>query len=163
MAILAETIPPKRRASSILANITSSYATKRVRRRRGSGSPAEHAEDPIVSSDDEEEESIRSTPIKLSHRQHVRFDPRIRYYPIPTHRDYETAQKQRIWTQRQELRTEAQRNRREFAYEEHDWNKVVLEQDFVWDSARGQHVHPAHITTVVPEEQLPDDAAELSE
>lgn len=131
------TATTKRPASSILASITQSYSTKRVRRvslAEPQGVPYRlRQDDPVVSSDDDE-----ATP----HRN-VRFDPRVRYYAIDSHRLFSAEEKQSIWTCRQDLRTQAVRNRREFAYEGHDWRDVVLEDDFCWDGE--QLVHPVHV------------------
>eukprot|EP00536_Pseudo-nitzschia_multiseries_P006735 jgi/Psemu1/304326/fgenesh1_kg.146_\ len=75
----------------------------------------------------------------------IQFNAVVKAMPIPSHQDYSDRVKRLIWSNGTEIRENAQRNAREFAFE--GWSaKYVLEEDQMYlDMGSMQFIHPVHV------------------
>jgi len=75
----------------------------------------------------------------------IQFNTVVRSMPIPSHQDYSDRVKRLLWSNGSEIRENAQRNAREFAFE--GWSaKCVLEEDQMYlDVGSMEFIHPVHV------------------
>ena len=90
---------------------------------------------------------IRRRPRKRS----VHFHPTVSIIPIPSRTSYTSYTKSKLYISKQDLMCNAQRNHREFVYENFDWRNAVEEDEMYspplhdsTTSGRGVLVHPAN-------------------
>ena len=86
----------------------------------------------------------------LRRRSGVTFNNSVTVYPIFKTSVYTPTMILALYTQRDELRVNKLRNKREYAYEDYDWRNVVEEIDMTYSPSTGsseQLVHPVHATT----------------
>lgn len=97
-------------------------------------------------SDDSMESCEPQQPQQQQQQQyHIHFKDTVSVIPIPSRHQYSDRIKQRIWSNRLELREMAQRNMIEFESEGYDWRNVVLEEDMYIDACNGNYIHPCHV------------------
>ena len=82
-------------------------------------------------------------PEKTDSRIH--FNSVVQSMPIPSHQDYSDRVKRLLWSNGSEIRENAQRNAREFAFE--GWSaQCVLEEDQMYlDVGSMEFIHPVHV------------------
>eukprot|EP00534_Pseudo-nitzschia_fraudulenta_P003050 CAMPEP_0201127122 /NCGR_PEP_ID=MMETSP0850-20130426/28885_1 /ASSEMBLY_ACC=CAM_ASM_000622 /TAXON_ID=183588 /ORGANISM="Pseudo-nitzschia fraudulenta, Strain WWA7" /LENGTH=141 /DNA_ID=CAMNT_0047395845 /DNA_START=86 /DNA_END=511 /DNA_ORIENTATION=- len=75
----------------------------------------------------------------------IQFNSVVQSMPIPSHQDYSDRVKKLIWSNGTEIRQNAQRNAREFAFE--GWSaQYVLEEDQMYlDVGSMEFIHPVHV------------------
>ena len=75
----------------------------------------------------------------------IQFNSVVQSMPIPSHLDYSDRVKRLIWSNGTEIRQNAQRNAREFAFE--GWSaQYVLEEDQMYlDVGSMEFIHPVHV------------------
>eukprot|EP00532_Pseudo-nitzschia_australis_P006908 CAMPEP_0168165210 /NCGR_PEP_ID=MMETSP0139_2-20121125/1365_1 /TAXON_ID=44445 /ORGANISM="Pseudo-nitzschia australis, Strain 10249 10 AB" /LENGTH=144 /DNA_ID=CAMNT_0008082311 /DNA_START=187 /DNA_END=621 /DNA_ORIENTATION=- len=75
----------------------------------------------------------------------IQFNSVVKAMPIPSHQDYSNRVKRLIWSNGTEIRQNAQRNAREFAFE--GWSaQYVLEEDQMYlDVGSMEFIHPVHV------------------
>lgn len=75
----------------------------------------------------------------------IQFNAVVKAMPIPSHQDYSDRVKRLIWSNATEIRQNAQRNAREFAFE--GWSaQYVLEEDQMYlDVGSMEFIHPVHV------------------
>ena len=75
----------------------------------------------------------------------IQFDSVVQSMPIPSHQDYSDRVKRLLWSNGSEIRENAQRNAREFAFE--GWSaQCVLEEDQMYlDVGSMEFIHPVHV------------------
>mmetsp|Transcript_23105 Transcript_23105/g.54557 ORF Transcript_23105/g.54557 Transcript_23105/m.54557 type:complete len:156 (-) Transcript_23105:182-649(-) len=75
----------------------------------------------------------------------IQFNSVVKAMPIPSHQDYSDRVKRLIWSNGTEIRENAQRNAREFAFE--GWSaQYVLEEDQMYlDVGSMEFIHPVHV------------------
>ncbi|VEU37366.1 unnamed protein product [Pseudo-nitzschia multistriata] len=75
----------------------------------------------------------------------IQFNSVVKAMPIPSHQDYSDRVKRLIWSNGTEIRQNAQRNAREFAFE--GWSaQYVLEEDQMYlDVGSMEFIHPVHV------------------
>jgi len=85
-------------------------------------------------------------------RSSVHFHPTVSIIPIPSRTSYTSYTKSKLYISKQDLMCNAQRNHREFVYENFDWRNAVEEDEMYspplqhhsMTSGRGVLVHPAN-------------------
>eukprot|EP00804_Cyclotella_cryptica_P004909 CCRYP_004955-RA/>CCRYP_004955-RA protein AED:0.44 eAED:0.44 QI:0/-1/0/1/-1/1/1/0/369 len=101
----------------------------------------------LSSSSSNDSSSIRSHDSKQSNsasrRPCVSFDNTVAVYPVFETDVYSPSMIQNMYTNREELRVNKLRNKREFAYDDHDWRNATEECDMQSDED-GELVHPVH-------------------
>lgn len=90
-------------------------------------------------------ESCKQQQQEHQQHHHIHFKDTVSVMPIPSRYQYSDRIKQRIWSNRIELREMAQRNMIEFESEGFDWRNVVLEEDMYIDASNGNYIHPCHV------------------
>lgn len=75
----------------------------------------------------------------------IQFNSVVQSMPIPSHQDYSDRVKRLLWSNGSEIRENAQRNAREFAFE--GWSaQYVLEEDQMYlDVGSMEFIHPVHV------------------
>eukprot|EP00533_Pseudo-nitzschia_delicatissima_P008965 CAMPEP_0116100670 /NCGR_PEP_ID=MMETSP0327-20121206/12407_1 /TAXON_ID=44447 /ORGANISM="Pseudo-nitzschia delicatissima, Strain B596" /LENGTH=159 /DNA_ID=CAMNT_0003592593 /DNA_START=134 /DNA_END=613 /DNA_ORIENTATION=- len=75
----------------------------------------------------------------------IQFNSVVQSMPIPSHQDYSDRVKRLLWSNGNEIRENAQRNAREFAFE--GWSaQCVLEEDQMYlDVGSMEFIHPVHV------------------
>jgi len=75
----------------------------------------------------------------------IQFNSVVKSTLIPSHQDYSDRVKRLLWTNCREIKQNAQRNAREFAFE--GWSaQYVLEEDQMYlDVGSMQFIHPVHV------------------
>lgn len=75
----------------------------------------------------------------------IQFNSVVKSMPIPSHQDYSDRVKRLLWSNGSEIRENAQRNAREFAFE--GWSaQCVLEEDQMYlDVGSMEFIHPVHV------------------
>ena len=75
----------------------------------------------------------------------IQFNSVVKSMPIPSHQDYSDRVKKLLWSNGTEIRQNAQRNAREFAFE--GWSaQYVLEEDQMYlDVGSMEFIHPVHV------------------
>lgn len=78
-------------------------------------------------------------------RTRIQFNTVVQSMPIPSHLDYSDRVKRLIWSNGKEIKENAQRNAREFAFE--GWSaQYVLEEDQMYlDTGSMEFIHPVHV------------------
>ena len=90
-----------------------------------------------------------NTNTKTTHKPdigtRIQFNSVVQSMPIPSHLDYSDRVKRLIWSNCSEIRQNAQRNAREFAFE--GWSaQYVLEEDQMYlDVGSMEFIHPVHV------------------
>lgn len=101
----------------------------------------------ITSSSSEDSTSIRTDDskqsISTSRRPGVSFDNTVAVYPVFETDVYPPSMIRNMYTNREELRVNKLRNKREFAYDDNDWRNATEECDMQSDED-GELVHPVH-------------------
>lgn len=84
-------------------------------------------------------------------KRSVHFHPTVSIIPIPSRTSYTSYTKSKLYISKQDLMCNAQRNHREFVYENFDWRNAVEEDEMYspplhdsTTSGRGVLVHPAN-------------------
>lgn len=74
----------------------------------------------------------------------IQFYPAVSYIEIPSYTEYNDEEKQKIWTNRQDIKRMVKKNRKEKLYEKYyNHGNVVEDDDYcLYD---GQIIHPAHL------------------
>ncbi len=87
--------------------------------------------------------STERIPEKTDSR--IQFNSVVQSMPIPSHQDYSDRVKRLLWSNGTEIRENAQRNAREFAFE--GWSaQCVLEEDQMYlDVGSMEFIHPVHV------------------
>ena len=130
--------PPLPSISSSLSRSSSSLTSKKRHKFKESCSIANTA---------------TATSFSSRHRRRrsgVTFNNSVTVYPIFKTSVYTPTMILALYTQRDELRVNKLRNKREYAYEDYDWRNVVEEIDMTYSPSTGsseQLVHPVHATT----------------
>jgi hypothetical protein len=85
----------------------------------------------------------RKVAEKLDSR--IQFNSVVQSMPIPSHQDYSNRVKKLLWSNGSEIKENAQRNAREFAFE--GWSaQYVLEEDQMYlDVGSMEFIHPVHV------------------
>ena len=78
-----------------------------------------------------------------SGRRGVTFNDSVTVHPVFKPAAYTPSMVTSMYTKRDELRVNKLRNKREFAYEHHDWRSAVEEEEMEAND-KGELVHPAH-------------------
>jgi len=75
----------------------------------------------------------------------IQFNSVVESMPIPSHQDYSDRVKRLLWSNNMEIKENAQRNAREFAFE--GWSpQYVLEEDQMYlDVGSMEFIHPVHV------------------
>lgn len=81
---------------------------------------------------------------KNNERKQVRFQETVDVTSIPSRYQYSERIKQCIWTNRMEMQEMTLRNYMELAYENYDWNQVIMENQMYIDTMTGTLIHPCH-------------------
>lgn len=76
---------------------------------------------------------------------HIRFNDEVTVVTIPSHSEYSDGIKKIIWSNSEEIKQNAQRNRREFAAEGWNWKKVLEEEEMFLDKFSNEWIHPVHL------------------
>ena len=130
--------PPLPSISSSLSRSSSSLTSKKRHKFKESCSIANTA---------------TATSFSSRHRRRrsgVTFNNSVTVYPIFKTSVYTPTMILALYTQRDELRVNKLRNKREYAYEDYDWRNAVEEIDMTYSPSTGsseQLVHPVHATT----------------
>mmetsp|Transcript_8887 Transcript_8887/g.18439 ORF Transcript_8887/g.18439 Transcript_8887/m.18439 type:complete len:284 (+) Transcript_8887:561-1412(+) len=90
----------------------------------------------------------KATTAKPSHasdhrKDRVSFHHSVTVYPVFQTSSYPPSLLSKMYTQREELRTNKSRNKREYAYDGHDWRNAT-EEDDMSEGSDGELVHPVH-------------------
>jgi hypothetical protein len=85
----------------------------------------------------------RKKPEGSSDRRGVTFNDSVTVYPVFKTAVYTPSMVTSMYTKRDELRVNKLRNKREFAYEHHDWRNAAEEEEMEAND-RGELIHPAH-------------------
>lgn len=91
----------------------------------------------------------------------VRFLEDVYTVEIPNRHAYSEEEKEAIWSRSRDIRSNAQRNLAEFAYEDHDAQRAVELEDFV--RIEGDLVHPAHVDLTESNVLDPDSVTEFDD
>ena len=91
----------------------------------------------------EDEASIHSQNCKPAAARGVSFDNTVTVHPIFDVDVYSDEQIENMYTKREELRVNKIRNKREYAYDDNDWENATEECDMTLDED-GKLVHPVH-------------------
>lgn len=80
-----------------------------------------------------------------SRARSIQFNTVVKSMPIPSHLDYSDRVKRLIWSNGKEIKENARRNAREFAFE--GWSaQYVLEEDQMYlDTGSMEFIHPVHV------------------
>ena len=95
-----------------------------------------------ISDDSEEDSSVRSQNCPSSSRG-VSFDDTVTVHAVFETEVYTSQMIDSMYTKREELRINKLRNKREYAYDDNDWENVTEECDMEEDED-GELVHPVH-------------------
>jgi len=88
----------------------------------------------------------RSSAYKLKPKKtRIAFQDQVEVMPIPTRHEYSNRIKSRIWSNRYELKENAERNAVEFASEGWNWRNVTEDEGMYICSVSGELVHPAWV------------------
>jgi len=118
----------------MVSNAVTEVNTTRPRHRRGNS---------LLSSDTTEAAlKYNYEDIFIVHKVAVSFCETVAVREIPSHRDYEPADKAQLWNGAQALAATVQRNKLEFTAENYDFEQVLEEDAFV-QMPTGELVHPA--------------------
>ena len=79
-----------------------------------------------------------------SGKQSVSFDTSVTVYPIYETSQYSSDMVQQMYTNREELRINKIRNKREYAHDSFNWRDVTEEDGMIVDDTSGELVHPVH-------------------
>lgn len=94
-------------------------------------------------SDDSEDDSIHQST--QSHpNKGVSFDETVTVHPIYETDVYTPQMLDRMYTKREEIRINKLRNKREYAYDNNDWENATEENEMEVDDETGEYVHPVH-------------------
>ena len=94
-------------------------------------------------SDDSEDDSIHQS--SQSHpNKGVSFDETVTVHPIYETDVYTPQMLDRMYTKREEIRINKLRNKREYAYDNNDWENATEENEMEVDDETGEYVHPVH-------------------
>jgi len=77
-------------------------------------------------------------------KQSVSFDTSVTVYPIYETSQYSSDMVQQMYTNREELRINKLRNKREYAHDSFNWRDVTEEDGMTVDDTSGELVHPVH-------------------
>ena len=77
-------------------------------------------------------------------KQSVSFDTSVTVYPIYETSQYSSDMIQQMYTNREELRINKLRNKREYAHDSFNWRDVTEEDGMIVDDTSGELVHPVH-------------------
>jgi hypothetical protein len=114
-------------SASVSSSSSSSSSSSGSSRRSGSSSPSKKREKTEASSG----------------RRGVTFNDSVTVHPVFKPAVYTPSMVASMYTKRDELRVNKLRNKREFAYERHDWRNAVEEEEMEAND-EGELVHPAH-------------------
>jgi len=79
-----------------------------------------------------------------SGKQSVSFDTSVTVYPIYETSQYSSDMVQQMYTNREELRINKLRNKREYAHDSFNWCDATEEDGMTVDDTSGELVHPVH-------------------
>jgi hypothetical protein len=96
-----------------------------------------------ISDDSSEEDSIHSQDCQPPSWTGVTFDDTVTVHPVFETHVYSSVMIQNMYTKREELRINKLRNKREYAYDNNDWENATEECDMETDED-GELVHPVH-------------------
>ena len=99
--------------------------------------------------DGNEEEEVGSG------KQSVSFDTSVTVYPIYETSQYSSDMVQQMYTNREELRINKLRNKREYAHDSFNWRDVTEEDGMTVDDTSGELVHPVHTVADVKKSKKP--------
>ena len=85
------------------------------------------------------------TPSSKHQHHHIHFDTSVKVIDIPSRQEYPPQLRKVLWSNFDEIKLNAQRNRREFAAEGWDWHKVVEEDEMFFDKCSQERIHPVHL------------------
>jgi hypothetical protein len=97
------------------------------------------------------EMSMTSSGKRRRHNRKIRFDNDVIVKHIPSHKLYSDRIRSTLWSDRREINKNAQRNQREFVFENQNWESVLEEDDMYVDAETGELIHPYWV------EQCDDD------
>ena len=88
-------------------------------------------------------------------KQSVSFDTSVTVYPIYETSQYSSDMVQQMYTNREELRINKLRNKREYAHDSFNWRDVTEEDGMTVDDESGELVHPVHTVADVKRNKKP--------
>lgn len=91
----------------------------------------------------------RSPKKKAKKQKKVSVNKVVTVVPIPSHAEYCSETRQKIWSTSAELYANAARNTVEFASEGWNWRNVLEEDQMLVHQNNGEFIHPIHLQNVI--------------
>jgi len=89
-------------------------------------------------------QSPKSIAKKGSPKKRISFDNNVTVMPIPQRSEYSNRIASRIWSRRDELIENMERNSIEFASEGWDWRSAMEDENMLVNIQTGELIHPVH-------------------
>ena len=104
-------------------------------------------EDVSINTTHQEQQSHYQSSSTSHHRRarSIQFNSSVDIVTIPSHTTYPDTVKKNLYSSSDEIKQNAQRNRREFAAEQWKWENVVEEDQMFFDKRSKEHIHPVHL------------------